>query len=187
MHSTPQTLLERLQRPGDEAAWERFVELYTPLLFSWVRRCGENEHDAADLIQEVFVVLLQTLPSFQYDPKGRFRSWLRTLLLNKLRDHRRRRVRAERAMAQTPGEEEEPDAAEQFWEVEFRAELARRALEIMQANFNPSTWQAVWQTVVEGQSPADVARRLGLTENAVYLARFRVLHRLRQELRGLVD
>jgi DNA-directed RNA polymerase specialized sigma24 family protein len=55
MHTTPPTLLERVRDTLDDKAWGRLVELYTPLLFAWARRCGASEHDAADLVREVFV------------------------------------------------------------------------------------------------------------------------------------
>jgi RNA polymerase sigma-70 factor (ECF subfamily) len=188
MHTTPPTLLERLREAGDEAAWRRLVQLYTPLLFYWARRCGESEDAAADLVQEVFVALLQTLPTFTYDRRsGRFRGWLRTLTLNKLRDRKRREARLEKAVARRGSEPDLPDAAEAFWETEYRQEVARRALRLMQTEFAPTTWKACWETVVQGRPPHDVARELGISENAVYLARCRVLRRLRQELAGLVE
>ncbi len=186
--TTSVTLLERLRGGLDEDAWRRLVQLYTPLLFFWARRCGETEHDAADLVQEVFVILLQTLPTFAYDAKsGRFRAWLRTLLLNKLRDRKRREARADKAHAEHQAQVDLPDGAEQFWETQYQQELARRALRLMQAEFTPSTWQACWETVVRGRSAAEVAGELGISENAVYIAKCRVLRRLRQELRGLVE
>jgi RNA polymerase sigma-70 factor, ECF subfamily len=156
-------------------------------LCHWARGWGQTEQDAADLVQEVFVVLVQTLPTFQSDRSGTFRKWLRTVLLNKLRDRKRGEVRADRGRTQRPVEQELPDGAELFSEAEYREALARRALELMQAEFAPTTWRACWQTVVQGRSGADVARELGMTENAVYIARCRVLRRLRQELTGLVD
>jgi RNA polymerase sigma-70 factor (ECF subfamily) len=73
MHTTPPTLLDRLREAGDESAWSRLVELYTPLMYTWARRCGESAEDAADLIQEVFVALVQTLPSFEHRRTGAFR------------------------------------------------------------------------------------------------------------------
>src|SRR5271165_5247514 len=148
IHTTPATLLERLRAGRDESAWARLVDLYTPLLFIWARRCGETEHDAADLVQEVFVTLVQTLPTFEYDRAGSFRSWLRVLLLNKLRDRLRRQVRLEKALEQRPLEIEVPDGAEVFWEVEYHQELARQALRLMQSEFTPTTWKACWETVV---------------------------------------
>jgi RNA polymerase sigma-70 factor, ECF subfamily len=157
------------------------------MLFHWARRSGLSEDDAADLVQEVFVVLVQTLPTFQSDRSGKFRKWLRTVLLNKLRDGKRRAIRAARALAERPQDAELPDNAELFWEREYHQELARRALRLMQAEFTPNTWKACWETVVRDRSSADVARELGITENAVYIARCRVLRRLRQELTGLVE
>ena len=83
--------------------------------------------------------------------------------------------------------EELPDDAEAISAAEYHRELARRALRLMQAEFAPTTWKACWETVVQGRSADDVARELGLSENAVYIARCRVLRRLRQELSGLVE
>ena len=79
MNTTSFSLLERLRQPSDSAAWDRFVELYTPLLFYWGRRAGLQSADAADLVQDVFEVLLHKLPEFQYDRQKSFRSWLRTV------------------------------------------------------------------------------------------------------------
>jgi RNA polymerase sigma-70 factor (ECF subfamily) len=186
VHTTPPTLLERLRTGHDEAAWGRLVDLYTPLLVSWARRCGETEDDAADLVQEVFVVLVQSLPTFEYR-HGKFRRWLHTLLLNKLRDRKRREGREAKALAHRPVEVELPDVAERFWEADYHQELARRALRLMQADFAPTTWKAFWESVVQGRAPDDVARELGITKNAVCLAKCRVLRRLRQELTGLVE
>jgi RNA polymerase sigma-70 factor (ECF subfamily) len=112
---------------------------------------------------------------------------LRTILLNKLRDRQRRAARLEKALAQRPVEEELPDDAERFWEADYQQALAQRALQIMQADFAPTTWRACWETVVRGRPLEEVAQELGLTANAVYIARCRVLRRLRQELNGLVE
>jgi RNA polymerase sigma-70 factor (ECF subfamily) len=188
MHTTPPTLLERVREAGDDAAWGRLVDLYTPLLFAWARRSGASEHDAADLVQEVFVALLQTLPTFAYDQRrGRFRNWLHTLLLNKLRDRKRRQARLDKALQQVPPQTETPDLTVVFEEAEYQQELYRRALQVLQNDFTQPTWRAFWETVVQDRPTADVARELGATENAIYAARFRVLRRLRQELQGLIE
>ena len=84
MPKTPASRLEPLRRPDEPDAWRRFVHLYTPLLLGWARRFGLQDPDAAYLVQEVFVVLLQEMPRFQYDPHKRFRGWLRTIMVNKL-------------------------------------------------------------------------------------------------------
>jgi RNA polymerase sigma-70 factor, ECF subfamily len=185
MNSTPLTLLERLRKAPDDAAWRRLVQLYTPILFQWARRAGESEHDAADLVQDVFVILLKTLPQFQLQPGGRFRAWLRTITLNKLRERKRREALARKM----PLYEEPalPNEVEAFWEDEYRRELTRRALQLMRSDFAPATWQACWEHVAKGRPAAEVGRELGISENAVYIARCRVLRRLRQELADLLD
>ena len=162
------------------------MSLYTPVLFYWVRRQGVPSDDAADLVQEVFAVLVQKLPTFQYDKQQRFGSWLRTIAVNKCRDYYRRR-RNRPAGTSDSVDAEVPDHAEVFSEAEYRQRLARRALEIMQEEFQPSTWKACWETVVVGRTTSDVAQELGLSVNAVYLAKSRVLRRLREELDGLLD
>jgi RNA polymerase sigma-70 factor, ECF subfamily len=181
------TLLERLRQPGDDAAWGRFVELYTPLLFAWARRCGASEHDAADLVQEVFVILVQTLPSFDCDRQARFRGWLRTLLLNKLRDRKRRQARAGKAMAEL-AQERRPAGQRGAVLGDGLPERAGPAC----PGADPGRVHREYMEVLLGNRgarprPAEVARALGISENAVYIARCRVLRRLRQELGGLVE
>jgi RNA polymerase sigma-70 factor (ECF subfamily) len=188
MDHTPVSLLERLGRPNDQAAWERFVQLYTPLLCHWARRLGLQGPEAADLVQDVFTLLVQKLPEFRYDPGKRFRAWLWTVTLNRCRERQRRQpapvLSTDRdALARVAA----PDEAEAAVEEEYRRYLTRRALELMQAEFQPATWKAFWECVVNERPGAEVARELGLTENAVYLAKGRVLRRLRQELEGLLD
>jgi RNA polymerase sigma-70 factor (ECF subfamily) len=89
METTSVSLLERLRQPDQPRAWERFVELYTPLLLYWARRRGLQHQDAADLVQDVLTVLVRKLPEFTYDRRRSFRGWLRTVLLNKWRDRQR--------------------------------------------------------------------------------------------------
>src|SRR5262245_49975988 len=90
MHTTSETLLKRLRQPTDQQAWQRFVLLYTPLLFYWARRMGLSQDEAADLVQEVLTLLVQKLPDFHYDRHKNFRNWLHTLTVNKWREGRRR-------------------------------------------------------------------------------------------------
>lgn len=182
---TPVSLLERMRTAPDDAAWRRLVQLYTPLLFHWARRAGESAHDAADLVQDVFAILVTALPQFRAQPGGGFRAWLRTITLNKLRERKRR----EALVRQVPlaDEPELPNDAEAFWEAEYRQALTRRALQLMQTDFAPTTWQACWEHVAKGRPAVEVGRELGISENAVYIARCRVLRRLRQELAGLLE
>ena len=90
MTHTPESLLHRLRQPFEPEAWERFVSLYTSVIYSWGVQVGLQEQDAADLIQDVFVTLVQILPTFTYDRHKSFRRWLRSVTLNKWRNRRNR-------------------------------------------------------------------------------------------------
>jgi RNA polymerase sigma-70 factor (ECF subfamily) len=186
MLTTSPSLLERLGRPNEPGAWARFVELYTPLLYHWARRAGLQAADAADLVQDVFAVLLRQMPLFAYDRHKSFRGWLRTVTLNKWRETQRRRA-ARPAGGPAPADLPGPDGLAAFEEAEYRQHLARRALQLMQAEFPAVAWKACWEVVVAGRPAAEVAAELGVSVEAVYTAKSRVLRRLRQELAGLLD
>jgi RNA polymerase sigma-70 factor (ECF subfamily) len=186
MTKTPTSLLDRLRQPFEAEAWARFVSLYAPLIYSWCRRVGLQEQDAADLVQEVFVTLLDVVPTFNYDRQQSFRGWLRTITLNKCRNLQKkwgRQFVPASELDHAPG----ADDLEAAWEAEYQQHLVARALRIMRADFEEKTWKACWEMVVAGRPAADVAAALGLTVGAVYAAKFRVLDRLRHELQGMLD
>jgi len=185
---TSPTLLERLRRPGEEAAWARFVELYTPLLYYWACRAGLQQADAADLVQDVLTTLVRKLPEFSYDRQRSFRGWLRAVALNRWRDQRRRRAArpaqvSPRALDELLGARNE----DPFGEVEYRRELVARALQLIAGEFRPATWKAWSEHVLAGRPASEVAAELGVSEGAIYTAKSRVLARLRRELDGLLD
>ena len=184
MEATPISLLDRVRERQDADAWSRFVDLYTPILFGWARRIGLQEADAADLVQDVFSIVVLKLGEFRYDPNRSFRAWLKTVALNRIRERRRQVGAAQLAPEHDPAESA---ASNEFWESEFRRDVVNRAIQIMRRDFEPTTWKACWAVVVEGRSAGEVARELGIRVGAVYAARFRVLSRLRQELAGMLD
>jgi RNA polymerase sigma-70 factor (ECF subfamily) len=194
MVETSASLLERLRQRPDEASWQRLVDLYTPLLRGWLRRNDVPEPDVEDLVQDVLEVLVRELPRFHYDPsRGSFRGWLRTIVVHRIRlfwrdRHGRPLATGDSDLARRLNELADPhsDLSRQ-WDREHDAHVARRLLEAIAADFEPQTWQAFRRVALEGADAATVAAELGLTLNAVYLARYRVLHRLRDEVRGLTD
>jgi RNA polymerase sigma-70 factor, ECF subfamily len=191
MESTSASLLDRLRQPKDDPdrqrAWDRFVELYGPLLLYWARRRGLAEDEARDFVQDLFLRLLEKLPQFSYEPGKRFRGWLYTVTQHCWCDRRRRHGKEPVAADGGPEKLAVPDHVEEFREAEHRSYLLRRALELMQTDFELTTWKACWAVVAEGRPAAEVAAELGLTVNAVYVARFKVLRRLRDELSCLLD
>jgi RNA polymerase sigma-70 factor (ECF subfamily) len=187
MFTTPPSLLERLRQSPQRDAWEQFVEMYTPLLVAWTKRLGVDDHEAADLIQDIFTVLVEKLPLFQYDAQKSFRAWLKTILLNRWRNRLRRRRDGKDMGEEALQNVAATDELHELEEIEYRRYLARRALELMRKEFQPATWQACWEFVVQDRPAAEVAAELGITVNAVYLAKGRVLRRLREQLAGLLD
>jgi RNA polymerase sigma-70 factor (ECF subfamily) len=185
MQSTPASLLEQLREPSAQAAWERFVQLYSPLLCLWAQRLGLRGQEAEDLVQDVFTILVRQLPQFRYDPQQRFRGWLWTTTLNRYRS--RQRSPAPVADAGDVPDVAAPDVADVVSEEEYRRYIIRRALELMESDFEPTSRKAFWGLVIDGRSAEDLAQELGISENAVYLAKGRVLRRLREELAGLLD
>jgi RNA polymerase sigma-70 factor, ECF subfamily len=189
--ATSASLLQRL-KTRETVAWERFVDLYGPLIFYWGRRHALNDDDAADVMQEVLAAVARTIDRFQHAPeRGRFRGWLWTITRNKLRDHRRRLERqvnlaesGELACAlESLPEEWSDDASEQSRQEV--GSLIRRALELIRSEFQPQTWNAFWRSVMDGQPSSQIAEELGLSENSVRQAKSRVLRRLRAELGDL--
>ena len=180
---TPLSLLIQLRNPN-EAAWDRFVELYTPLLFYWTNCSGLQSHDAEELVQEVFIALLQALPNFRHDGTHSFRAWLRTVLKNKWTDLCRKRARL------PPGDGvlssvAAPSEIIDLEESEFRAHLIHRALELVQAEVGEQTIAVFKATAIENQPIAQVAAAHGVTENTIYSARRRVMQKLREQLEGM--
>jgi RNA polymerase sigma-70 factor (ECF subfamily) len=187
MNTTSPSLLERIRNPAEQEAWALFVRLYTPLIFYWARRVGLAEPDAADLVQEVLAALIQKLPEFTYDRGKSFRGWLRTVTLNKWRDLQRRQAARPAEPVENLADLAVADPAENFWEQEYQEHLVNRALELMKTDFQPTTWKACWEHLVQDRPAAEVARELGISVDSVYAAKSRVLRRLRQQLAGLLD
>jgi RNA polymerase sigma-70 factor (ECF subfamily) len=187
MHTTSLTLLERLRHPNDQAAWTRFVQLYTPLLYGWARRGGLQEQDAADLVQDVLGLLVRKLPAFQYDRRGSFRGWLRAVTLNRWRERLRRTAVVARTNSDDLDEVATPDPAAAFEEEEYRRVLVGRALRLLEPEFSPTAWRCFQEHVVAGRDAAEVAAEVGVAVGTVYAAKSRVLTRLRLYLDGLLD
>jgi RNA polymerase sigma-70 factor, ECF subfamily len=184
MDRPSEALLVRLCREGSRRDWERFYDLYNPLLYFWARKLvpvGE----ADDLVQDVLLLVMQKLPSYVGTEDRRFLAWLRAVMLNRWRDlGRRAAVRQCAGEAAALEEIAADDDLSDVAEDEARTLLMRRALQIMRSDFEPTTWRACWEAVACGRAAAEVADELGVSVDVVYSASYRVIRRLRNELAG---
>jgi RNA polymerase sigma-70 factor (ECF subfamily) len=195
MKDTSVSLLDRLRSVSqpDSDDWKRFVDLYTPFVQQWLRRYGLTGSDADDLVQDVLTVLVRDLPRFEHNNRrGAFRSWLRTITVNRLRNfwRARRYQPIVGGLDFAAALEELADPVSELsrqWDEEHDRHVVRRLLELIEDRFEPVTLRVFCRLVYDEQKPAEVAAELGITLNAVFLAKSRVLRELRNELNGLTD
>jgi RNA polymerase sigma-70 factor (ECF subfamily) len=193
MSETSISLLDRLRLQPDDDSWKRFLDLYVPLIRGWLRRYDVTAEDADDLAQEVLAVVVRELTDFRHSRQpGAFRHWLRTVTVNRLRALWRARrgggATGGSAMADMLEQLADPNSSlSRLWDRQHDQHVARRLMESIRPQFAEKTWQAFRRVVLDGLQAAVVAEELGLSVNAVLLAKSRVLSRLRQEMRGLTD
>lgn len=191
---TRPSLLLRIRDADDTNAWTQFAEVYAPLVHRFARKNGLQEADSSDLAQEVLSAVAKSIGRFDYDPNiGRFRSWLFTLARNKLNTQLLKQSRQPRgsgdtgvhqALASQPKDDSE---LEKIWDEEYEQRLFQWAAEKAEGDFTESTWQAFWQTGVENRPAAEVAAELEMTVGAVYIAKSRVLARLKEMIEQVDD
>ena len=193
MNETRQSLLLRAQT-GEENAWKDLTDLYRPLILGWLKRQGVAPGDVEDLSQEILVSVVKYLPSFEHSGRpGAFRSWLRTIVGSRTIDY----WRAREAGTHASGAGDATAALQQIvdphsdlnrrWDEEHDRYVLHCLLDLVAEEFEPATLQAFRRLTLDGVSGAEAAEELGLTVPAVYMAKSRVLKRIRQEAEGLID
>ena len=193
MNETRQSLLLRAQT-GEEGAWKDLTDLYRPLIIGWLNRQGVPAVDLDDLAQDVLLSVVKHLPAFEHSGRrGAFRSWLRTIVCSRTIDYWRA------ADAGTPAsggsgataalqQIADPDSdLNRQWDQEHDRYVIRCLLDLVEAEFEPTTRRAFQRLALDGASGAEVAQELGLSVAAAYVAKSRVLQRIRQEAEGLID
>jgi RNA polymerase sigma-70 factor (ECF subfamily) len=193
MATTRQSLLIRAQR-GDEASWKDLADLYRPFFVSWLSRQNLPERDRDDLTQEILVSVVQYLPSFRHSGRpGAFRSWLRTIATNRVRDYwraceRLAPVSGGSAISEVLNQVADPNSApDRHWDDEHDRYILRCLLDLVEQEFEPTTFWAFRRLSLDDATGAEVAAELGLSVGAVYVAKSRVLQRIREEAAGLID
>jgi RNA polymerase sigma-70 factor (ECF subfamily) len=192
--TTRHSLVLRLRNPDDQAAWAEFVDIYEPLVYRLARSKGLQDADAQDLCQEVFRAVASAIERWDPDPaKGRFRGWLfriaRNLVIKFLAGQRHHPQGSGSSSVQEMLEAQ--PAKDSQAEAEFAAEFRRRAFrwaaDQVKTEFTEPTWQAFWKTAVDNRPIQEVATELGLSVGAVYIARSRVLARLRERVEQVTE
>ena len=193
MEDTRKSLLLRAQT-GEENAWKDLTDLYRPLILGWLKRQGVATRDIDDLSQDILLSVVKYLPTFEHSGRpGAFRSWLRTIVCSRTIDY----WRAQDAGTQASGASDAAAALQQIedphsdlnrrWDEEHDRYVLGCLLDLVEEEFEPATLQAFRRLTLDGVSGAEAAEELGLTVPAVYMAKSRVLKRIRQEAEGLID
>jgi RNA polymerase sigma-70 factor (ECF subfamily) len=183
--TTRPSLLVRIRDHGDRQAWGEFVDIYAPMVYGYAQKQGLQEADAADLTQEVLRAVARAVPRLEYDPtRGSFRGWLFAVVRNKLRDWYAAQRRQPPGSGDTDVQQrlEQQAAPGEDWEADYERQLFAVAAEQVRRDFQESTWQAFWLTAVHGKSGKEVSAILGMTTAAVYLAKRRVVTRLKEQI-----
>ncbi|HNO79590.1 MAG TPA: sigma-70 family RNA polymerase sigma factor [Phycisphaerae bacterium] len=189
-NTTHVTLLERVAKADDHAAWTEFCERYGPLIRSFARRRHVRSGEIDDIMQDVLMILSKSMQDFEYDPsKGKFRSYLKTLVI--------RAVYRKTFQKKSPVLLEDIDAAidpvkddpetEAIWEEEWRQHHVRQAMRIIAIEYNEQDQNAFEYYAVQGRSAQETADELGINVDQVYKAKSRILKRLSELIRQQVD
>ena len=187
MNTTNESLLRRVRDPKDARSWREFATLYGPVLKRYARARGLRQVDAEDVAQEVMSILVKRLPSFEYcRRKGRFSGWLRKVANNQvnkmLSKPRPGLVRSSIMESLRQSEAEATDLWERIW---LRQHLSY-CLVAVREEFAPNTFDAFRRVVLDEWPVPKVCAALGMNRNQVYLAKSRVLRRVKERMVDLV-
>ena len=190
MHpETRHSLIQRLQDGGDDTAWEEFASIYRPIIVRIALRKQMQFDDAEDLAQQVLLSVLKNIKKWKADPeRARFRTWLQTVVRNALLNALSRKPKD-----QSPGGtdslhqlHQHPDRADSLWfDMEWQRETLRCVAQQVCFEFESKTWIAFWDTAIEQLPAQEVAERLGKSVGAIYIARSRVMQRIKQRIAEL--
>lgn len=190
MPDFPQTnhsLIARVKDPGDGAAWVEFLGIYQPVVFRMARRRGLQDADAEDVMQQVFLSISRSIEGWiPGELRPPFRAWLTTIARNAITKALARRPRDAATGSTSMVEllDAQPDPQETTAEIlaEVRKELVRWSTEQIRPEFSEATWNVFWLTAIEGVPIAKVAKSTGRSAGAVYVARYRVIARLKEKV-----
>jgi RNA polymerase sigma factor (sigma-70 family) len=192
MEPTSLSLLDRLHQKPLHEDWARLVALYRPFVERFIRLDSKLAADADDICQEVMKKLVQHLPQFRRERDGSFRKWLKTITVNEVNHFWRRRLRSQTVGGDQgglllDGLHDPRNEMSQQWDLEHSGHVLRQLQELIEPEFSATTWRAFRMRVFGERSSEEVAAELGISTNAVDIAKSRVLARLRKEAAGFID
>lgn len=185
---TRASLLIQLRDGSNEVAWREFARLYSPVIYGFARKRGLQDADAADLMQDVMRSVASAIGRLDYNRQaGTFRGWLFTITRNKVYNFlSARRIRPRGSGDSTTNQllAEQPDGRVESdtWELEYQRRVASLAMERIKTEFQENTWRAFWLTAVDGVTAAEASAQTGMSSGAIYVAKSRVLARLKEEV-----
>ena len=195
LESTNISLLDRV-RSNEGVAWEIFVELYAPMIYSRCRHQWRlNPTDAENVGQEVFKSISRGLTNFRRKREGSFRKWLRVIIDNQCKDHFRKEslavaaggTKAQGAIEAVPDKIDNEPLSDSQAEVGEKAILMRQAMKMVQDEFSTRDWKIFWDIAIEDRDRQDTAEKYEVSDNVVYLAISRIRKRLRIVFEDLLD
>ncbi|MFO0940012.1 MAG: sigma-70 family RNA polymerase sigma factor [Pirellulales bacterium] len=185
--TTHPSLLLRVRNCDDREAWEAFVAIYQPIVYSYCRRKSLQASDAADVAQEVLTRLARAMKSFEYQPElGGFRKWLGTVVLNEIARFVGKQQKDRQSISNEQAEFNSITRGED-WDDHFHSSLLQIALSQIESEFEPETWAAFGRVWLESKSALQAAHELSITVEKIYVAKSRVLKRLRLEVLRLSE
>jgi len=181
---TRESLILRLPSAADADAWQEFINLYEPLVIRFARRRGLQDADAREIAQNVFISVAKAVDRWQPDrERGKFRAWLfriaRNQLINWVAKHSKSTAAGGLAHTDTLANINDLNRQNEALELDYRREMFRLAAAHVKESFSESSWAAFWRTSVLGESIDSVALSLGVSPGAIYIARSRVISRIK--------
>jgi RNA polymerase sigma-70 factor (ECF subfamily) len=190
MKSSPETrytLIGKLRDPKDAEAWAEFTSIYQPLIFRICRARGLQHADATDVTQEVLAKIADVIDRFDHTAEGaNFRGWLYRVTRNLVMDffrHQKKDLLVQADVAIQLADDKSPTKEESAeFQVEFQRQIFWLVAQNVRVQVKPATWDAFWQTEVQRRPVKDVAKELNMTTGSIYVARSRVIARLKKEV-----
>lgn len=187
-------LLDGLRDSDNNTVWQQFVERYRPLLERYAVRNGFGNADAQDIAQLSLVTFCQAFQEGKYDrEKGRLRHWLFGIAHNQIRNARKRRGKKELNVADETSQtnffarQPEESELEAIWEEEWRQALLRQCLEEIRREVDDKSVEAFELFAWKGHSAKEVADKLDMTPNAIFIVKHRIMKRIRELLPAMEE